>query len=69
MYSFDCIAVYKNDFMDNTGNHKYMMETLHGASTGMIKKPESQQLQGLASPNKAIMPASPYKVRFRLSGK
>jgi len=43
MYSFDCIAMYKNDFMDNTGNHKYMMETLHGASTGMIKKPESQQ--------------------------
>jgi len=35
--------VYKKDFMDNTGNYKYMMEILHGASTGMIKKPGSQQ--------------------------
>jgi len=65
MYSFDCIAVYKNDFMDNTGNCKYMMETLHGASTGM----NASNKKGWLSPNKAIMSASPYKVRFKLLGK
>jgi hypothetical protein len=29
---------------------------------GVIKKPESQQYQGLASPNKAITPTTPCKV-------
>jgi len=43
MYGSDCIAVYKNDFMVNSGSRSCTIEPLHGASTGMIKKPESQQ--------------------------
>ena len=39
-----------------------MPEPLHGASTGMTNKRESQQYQEMASHNKAILPTTPYTV-------